>query len=69
MAGTTAFVRVLLGGCVVAVVAVVARAKVEIARSRRRPVIRTGGADRRGPHLLEPPPPLKSCPNYFGHGA
>ncbi|MFB8347966.1 hypothetical protein [Streptomyces niveus] len=32
MAGTTAFVWVLLGGCVVAVVAVVARAKVEIAR-------------------------------------
>ena len=32
MAGTTAFVWVLLGGCVVAVVGVVARAKVEIAR-------------------------------------
>jgi hypothetical protein len=32
MAGTTAFVWVLLGGCIVAVVAVVARAKVEIAR-------------------------------------
>jgi hypothetical protein len=32
MAGTTAFVWVLLGGCVVAVAAVLARAKVEIAR-------------------------------------
>ncbi|KPI33321.1 hypothetical protein OV450_1409 [Actinobacteria bacterium OV450] len=32
MAGSTAFVFVLLGGCAVAVVAVVARAKVDIAR-------------------------------------
>ncbi|WP_434593354.1 hypothetical protein [Streptomyces sp. A5-4] len=32
MAGTTAFVWALLGGCVVALVAVIARAKVEIAR-------------------------------------
>ncbi|WP_327415439.1 hypothetical protein [Streptomyces sp. NBC_01233] len=32
MAGTTAFVWVLLGGCGVAVVALVARAKVDIAR-------------------------------------
>ncbi|MGW6416315.1 hypothetical protein [Streptomyces sp. NPDC055055] len=32
MAGTTAFVWVLLGVCVVAVVGVVAQAKVEIAR-------------------------------------
>ncbi|MFJ2205986.1 hypothetical protein [Streptomyces microflavus] len=32
MAGTTAFVCVLLGGCMVTVVAVVAKAKVEIAR-------------------------------------
>ncbi|MFF8716159.1 hypothetical protein ACF07T_32710 [Streptomyces sp. NPDC015184] len=32
MAGTTAFVWVLLGGCVVAVTAVLARARVEIAR-------------------------------------
>ena len=32
MAGTAAFVWVLLGGCTVAVVSVVARAKVEIAR-------------------------------------
>ncbi|MEC3995024.1 hypothetical protein VSR01_16385 [Actinacidiphila sp. DG2A-62] len=32
MAGTTAFVFVLLGAAVVAVVAVIARAKVEIAR-------------------------------------
>ncbi|QKW06977.1 hypothetical protein HUT18_11775 [Streptomyces sp. NA04227] len=42
MAGTTAFVWVLLSGCVVAVVAVVARAKVEIARIRAR----GGGVDR-----------------------
>lgn len=34
MAGTTAFVWVLLGGCGVAVVAVIARAKVDIARIR-----------------------------------
>ncbi|MGY5035125.1 hypothetical protein ACWC9U_30630 [Streptomyces sp. 900116325] len=32
MAGTTAFVWLLLGGCGVAVVTVVARAKVDIAR-------------------------------------
>lgn len=32
MAGTTAFVWVLLGGCAVATVSVIARAKVEIAR-------------------------------------
>jgi hypothetical protein len=32
VAGTTAFVWVLLGGCVVAVTAVLARAKVEISR-------------------------------------
>ncbi|WP_202234474.1 hypothetical protein [Actinacidiphila reveromycinica] len=32
MAGTTAFVWVLLGGCIVAITAVVARAKIEIAR-------------------------------------
>ncbi|MFD9422245.1 MULTISPECIES: hypothetical protein [unclassified Streptomyces] len=32
MAGTTAFVWVLLGGCGVAVIATIARAKVEIAR-------------------------------------
>ncbi|MFE3378760.1 hypothetical protein [Streptomyces anulatus] len=32
MAGTTAFVWVLLGGCGVTVVALVARAKVDIAR-------------------------------------
>jgi hypothetical protein len=32
MAGTTAFVWVLIGCCVVAVTAVLARAKVEIAR-------------------------------------
>lgn len=32
MAGTTAFVWVLLGVCVVAVVGVIARARVEIAR-------------------------------------
>jgi hypothetical protein len=34
MAGTTAFVWVLLGGCLVAVVAVIARARVDIARIR-----------------------------------
>ncbi|GHI91746.1 hypothetical protein [Streptomyces olivaceus] len=32
MAGTTAFVWVLLGACVVAIAAVVARAKVDMAR-------------------------------------
>lgn len=34
MAGTTAFVWVLLGCCFVAVVAVIARARVDIARIR-----------------------------------
>ncbi|MCY0957698.1 hypothetical protein [Streptomyces sp. H27-H5] len=34
MAGTSAFVAVLLGGCGVAVVTVIARAKVDIARIR-----------------------------------
>ncbi|MFD3609015.1 hypothetical protein ACFWXA_13240 [Streptomyces atroolivaceus] len=43
MAGTTAFVWVLLGGCVVAVVGVIARAKVEIARIQAK----AGGSDRR----------------------
>ncbi|MFC9341447.1 hypothetical protein ACFT0G_25460 [Streptomyces sp. NPDC057020] len=37
MAGTTAFVWVLLGVCVVAVVGVVSRAKVEIARITTQP--------------------------------
>lgn len=40
MEGTTAFVWVLLGGCGVAVVAIVARAKVEITR------IETKGGER-----------------------
>lgn len=36
MAGTNAFVWVLLGACAVAIVAVVARARVEIARIQAR---------------------------------
>ena len=36
MAGTTAFVWVLLGGCAVAIVAVIARAKVDIARIKSK---------------------------------
>lgn len=32
MAGTTAFVAVLLGGCLVAAITVIVRAKVDIAR-------------------------------------
>ncbi|MFB8402157.1 hypothetical protein [Streptomyces sp. NPDC055912] len=42
MAGTTAFVWVLLGVCVVAVVGVVARAKVEIARITAQPATPDG---------------------------
>ncbi|WNI20369.1 hypothetical protein [Actinacidiphila sp. ITFR-21] len=43
MAGTTAFVWVLLGGCGVAVVAVVARAKVDIARIKSKAAEREPG--------------------------